>query len=191
MITKHQRGLRKMYLRMPERPLIGTRSLAAPPVKPYQPPFTKGGQYIREEDAAKLLTILAGPSPYQAYIRKVMTSQATAALPRKFLRIVSSPSEVPDTRLRRRFTTVESKIVGGTIDRRAGMIYMILAPGRRSDTRLELVLHEAVHLFAHQFMALVDADTFERTTEEDVSTRRTLAASRESFALVLAKVRLK
>jgi hypothetical protein len=181
MITKHQRGLRKMYFRMPERPLIGTGSLAAPPVKPYRPPFTKGGQYIREEDAAKLLTILAGPSPYQAYIRQVMTSQAAAALPRKFLRIVSSPSEVPDARLRRRFTTVESKIVGGTIDRRAGMIYMIPAPGRRSDTRLELVLHEAVHLFAHPFMALVDADTFERNYGRGCTNERDVGSFQRKF----------
>jgi hypothetical protein len=40
------------------------------------------------------------------------------------------------------------KIVGGTIDRCASMVYMIELPGRNDATRLEFALHELVHLFA-------------------------------------------
>jgi hypothetical protein len=165
-----------MYVRIADTLGLGDVPSAKPPSTSYRPPITKGGQYIREEDAGKLLTILSGPSPYQKYIWRAMTSKAASALPKRFLRIVSSPKEVPDERLRKRFVTVDNKIVGGTIDRRTGTIFMIPAPGRRSDTRLEFALHEAVHLFAHPFMALVDDKTFHRsygnscTTEADVGT---------------------
>jgi hypothetical protein len=165
-----------MYIRTPAVWGLGDLPSAKPAATPYRPPITKGGQYIGEEDAGKLLTILGGPSPYQEYIRRVMTSKAASALPNRFLRIVSSPKEVPGERLRKRFVSVDNKIVGGTIDRGTGTIYMIPAPGRRSDTRLEFALHEAVHLFAHPFMALVDDKTFQSsygrgcTTETDVGT---------------------
>jgi hypothetical protein len=163
-----------MYIRIPETRGLADLPSCNPTGRPYRPPFTKGGQYIREEDAGKLLTILAGPSHYQEYIQRVMNSKAFSAFPKKFLRIVSSPKEVPDERLRKRFVTVDNKIVGGTIDRRTGTIYMIPAPGRRNETRLEFALHEAVHLFAHPFMALVDDKTFQSsygrgcTAESDV-----------------------
>jgi hypothetical protein len=165
-----------MYIRTHETLRLDDVPSAKPAAKPYRAPITKGGQYVGEEDAGKLLTILAGPSPYQEYIRRVMTSKAASALPKRFLRIVSSPKEVPDERLRKRFLTIDNKIVGGTVDRRTGTIYMIPAPGRRSDTRLEFALHEAVHLFAHPFMALVDDNTFQSTygrsctAERDVGT---------------------
>jgi len=137
--------------------------------------FSTGGEYIRENDAAKLLALLSGPSCYQKYIQPLLKSQAVSALPARFLRIVSSPKEVPEY-LRGRFVTIKNKIVGGTIDRPAGMIYMVPAPGRRVDTRLEFALHEAVHLFAHPFMNLVDEKTFQKnygrscTTEPSVGT---------------------
>lgn len=165
-----------MYIRSPSTHGLAEVLSAKSPAQSYKPPITKGGQYIREEDAGKLLTIIAGPSPYQEYIRRVMTSKAASTLPKRFLRIVSSPKEVPDEQLRKRFVTVDNKIVGGTIDRRTGTIYMIPAPGRRSDTRLEFALHEAVHLFAHPFTDLVDDKTFQSsygrgcTTETDVGT---------------------
>jgi hypothetical protein len=123
--------------------------------------FSTGGEYIRENDAAKLLALLSGPSCYQKYIQPVLESKAASVLPRSFLRIVSSLSEVPE-HLRGRFVKVGDKIVGGTIDRRTGTIYMIPAPGRRIDTRLEFALHEGVHVFAHPFLALVDKKTFQR-----------------------------
>ena len=123
--------------------------------------FSSGGEYIRENAAAKLLALLSGPSCYQKYIQPVLKSQAASTLPRDFLRIVSSPSEVPK-HLRGRFTKDGDKIVGGTIDRRTGTIYMIPAPGRRIDNRLEFALHEAVHLFAHPFLAIVDRPTFQK-----------------------------
>jgi hypothetical protein len=149
-----------MYIRRPE-----VWNLSAPPgtnltVKRYQAPITNGGQFIQESDADKLLTILSGPSPYQNYIQPVMAVQASSKLPKKFLRIVSSPNDVP-SHLRGRFVKEGNKIVGGTIDRATGTIYMLPAPGRRVDTRLEFALHEAVHLFAHPFMGLVDEKSFQ------------------------------
>ncbi len=127
--------------------------------KPYQPPITNGGQFIREDDGDKVLTIITGPSRYQKYIQPIMTGQGTK-LPKQLLRIISSVSEAPK-HLRGRFEADNQKAVGGTIDRGTGTIYMLPPPGRRSDTRLEFAIHEAVHLFAHPFMSLVDENTFQ------------------------------
>jgi hypothetical protein len=127
--------------------------------KSYKPPFTKGGEAISEADGDKLLVILSGPSPYQDYILPVIAVQGSA-LPRKFLRIVTSLRQVP-ARLRRRFVRTGSTIVGGTIDRWTGTIYMIEAPGLRFRTRLEFALHEAVHLIGHPVIGRVNAGTFQ------------------------------
>jgi hypothetical protein len=150
-----------MYIRTREMLGLADVPSAKPTPKPCRPPFGTGGEYIREDDAAKLLAVLAGPSCYRKYIQPVLESKAASVLPKSFLRIVSSLSEVPE-HLRGRFVKVGDKIVGGTIDRRTGTIYMLPAPGRRIDTRLEFGLHEAVHLFAHPFLALVDEKTFRR-----------------------------
>jgi hypothetical protein len=148
-----------MYIRTPEMWGLGEPPSACPTGR--SPHFSTGGEYIREDDAAKLLALLSGPSCYQKYIQPVLESKAASILPRSFLRIVSSLSEVPE-HLRGRFAKGGDKIVGGTIDRRTGTIYMIPAPGRQIDTRLEFALHEAVHVFAHPFLALVDKNTFQR-----------------------------
>lgn len=60
-----------------EEPLLGQ-----PSTKQY-----KGGEAIGEKDGQKLLTILAGRSPYQDYILPVMATQGSA-LPKDFFRIV-------------------------------------------------------------------------------------------------------
>ena len=57
-----------MYIWIDERLGLEELPSAKLAVKPYKPPFTRGGAYIREQDGEKLLTILAGPSPYQYYI---------------------------------------------------------------------------------------------------------------------------
>jgi hypothetical protein len=103
----------------------------------------KGGQAIGEDDARKLLTILAGPSAYQRYLKKAMEQQATT-VPKRFLRIVTSMSQVPN-----HLRGVFEKNVGGTLDRWTRTIYMVPAPGLRFETRLQYALHECVHLFAH------------------------------------------
>jgi hypothetical protein len=165
-----------MYIRTPEAGSLDAPPSSKPTVNPYKSPFSTGGQYVGENDAQKLLTVLAGRSRYQDYIRQVMASKAASTLPKNFLRIVSSPKEVPE-HLRGRFVKVNNKIVGGTIDRRTGTIYLLEIPGVRGYTRLELTLHEAVHLFAHPFMTLVDDRTFQgsysapcRAGETDVGT---------------------
>ena len=93
-----------------------------------------------------------------------------------FLRIIASPKEVPE-HLRSRFTKSDGKMVGGTIDRRRGIIYLLEIPGVRGYTRFEYALHEAIHLFAHPIMTIVDDRTFEtnygrpfRRGETDVGT---------------------
>ncbi|HEX6729511.1 MAG TPA: hypothetical protein VF074_05850, partial [Pyrinomonadaceae bacterium] len=69
------------------------------------------------------------------------------------------------------------KMVGGTIDRRRGIIYLLEIQGVRGYTRFEYALHEAIHLFAHPIMTIVDDRTFEtnygrpfRRGETDVGT---------------------
>ena len=144
-----------MYLRVPE-----TNQLADPPAtKQYKPPIGDGGKFIREDDAGKILAILDGPSRYQDYLKPILT-EAKSKLPRKFFRIVTSEQEVP-AHLRGRFVKVGDKVVGGTIDRSNGVIYMLPPPGRTSDTRLEFALHEVIHLIAHPGLNLVDEQTFQ------------------------------
>ena len=117
--------------------------LGAPPSD-----FKKGGLPVGEDNAAPLLTILEGPSSYQPYLKRAMANRATT-LPARFLRVVTSIAQVPPY-LRRIFGgSVGGRIAGGTIDRWTRTIYVIPAPGRRVETRLEYALHECVHLFAH------------------------------------------
>src|SRR5215470_12197627 len=100
-----------MYIRTPMSSWLGQLP-SCQPVAGYKAPFSTGGEYVGENDSAKLLTILSGPSPYQKYIQQVMNSKAASALPKNFIRIVSSPNEVPDRRVRERFVTHDNKIVG-------------------------------------------------------------------------------
>ena len=122
--------------------------LRVAPATRYKPPFGTGGQPIGEDDARQLLTILAGPSPYQPYLARAMARHATTVPPR-FLRIVTNvASQVPKP-LQRLFVSGGGRLVGGTIDRWTRTIYVVRAPGLRTETRLEYALHECVHLFAH------------------------------------------
>ena len=75
-----------------------------------------------------------------------MANRATT-VPKKFLKIVTSVSQVPK-HLQRLFPH-GGRMTGGTIDRWTRTIYMIEPPGLRFHTRLEYTLHECVHLFAH------------------------------------------
>jgi hypothetical protein len=127
----------------------------------YRAPFSKGGEWVGEGDAEKLLTVLAGPSPFRTYIRPILVVRGSA-LPKKLLRIVNTPKGAPQ-HLSQRFTKdKDGKIVGGTIDRSKGTIYMLPAPGSRAHTRVQFALHELVHVFAHPFMDIVDDAEFER-----------------------------
>ena len=156
-----------------------------PPARTYQPPITKSGQFIREGDAGKVLTILTGPSPYQSYIQSVGTTQRSK-LPRNFLRIVASVTEVP-AHLQNRFRAGHNTVVGGTIDRAAGVIYLLPPPGRRSDTRLEFALHEAVHLFAHPFTHVIDDKTFRSTFRRSCGADDTVGTFQRVFCTGLGE----
>lgn len=149
-----------MYIRIPSSPNDAPSANLGGPNKA---PYSTGGQYVGEEDTGKLLTVLRGLSPYQHFIERRFTSGAAKRLPKNFLHIVSSPNQVPNKALRRRFVTVNNTIVGGTIDRAAGVIYMLELPKTPGYTRLELALHEAVHLFAHPFTSMIDDPTFRKT----------------------------
>ena len=131
------------------------------PVKSsYRAPFATGGEWVGESDVEKLLTVLAGPSPFRTYIQPILVVRGSA-LPAKLLRIVNTPSGAPK-HLQNRFTRDnDGKIVGGTIDRATGRIFMLRAPGSRAYSRVQFVLHEFVHLFAHPFMDIVDDADFE------------------------------
>ena len=142
--------------------------LGQPSGKPYKRPYDSGGIPIGEKDGPKLLTILAGPSPYQAYILQAMAIQGSTP-PRNFFRIVTNvSSQVPEP-LQHLFKASGGKMVAGTIDRWTRMIYMIEAPGLRNRTRLEYALHEGVHLFADPVVPApgscprVCVGTFQRT----------------------------
>ena len=121
---------------------FGVGFLGAPPAS-----FKKGGLPVSEGDAHHLLTILEGRSSYQPYLTRAMANRATT-VPKKFLRIVTSLSQVPK-HLRHLFVSHGGRKTGGTIDRWTRIIYMIEPPGLRDHTRLEYALHECVHLFAH------------------------------------------
>ncbi len=123
------------------------RDLGQPPGN-YRPPLDKGGQPVGEGDARHLLTILAGPSPYQPYLARAMAQHATT-LPSRFFRVVTSVGTQVPQPLRHLFGTSGGRLVGGTIDRWSRTVYVVPAPGLRAETRLEYALHECVHLFAH------------------------------------------
>jgi hypothetical protein len=112
----------------------------------YKPPINKGGQPVDEKDGKHLLTILAGPSPYQIYLARAMANAATT-VPGNFLRIVTSVKNQVPRHLQGMFTQ-GGGFTGATIDRWTRTIYAQPAPGLRMETRLEYALHEAVHLFA-------------------------------------------
>jgi hypothetical protein len=129
-----------MFIRVTDG--YGDGSLGAPPAS-----FKKGGLPVSEDDAHHLLTILEGRSPYQPYLTRAMANRAST-VPKKFLRIVTSLSQVPK-HLRHLFVSHGGRMTGGTIDRWTRTIYMIEPRGLRDHTRLEYALHECVHLFAH------------------------------------------
>jgi len=146
---------------------IGPR-LGQPSGKSYKPPYDSGGIPIEEKDGPKLLTILAGPSPYQTYIHQALAIQG-ATPPRNFFRIVTNVRSQVPAPLQHLFTASGGKMVAGTIDRWTRTIYMIQAPGLRNATRLEYALHEGVHLFADPVVPAtgscprVCVGTFQRT----------------------------
>jgi outer membrane protein OmpA-like peptidoglycan-associated protein len=128
-------------------PTLGEQWRLSGPAPAYRPPLDKGGQAVDDSNGKDLLTILAGPSPWQMYLTKAMANRATT-VPKNFFRIVTSVNSQVPKRLQNRFTSGSGGFVGGTIDRWTRTIYMVPAPGLRQETRLEYALHEAVHLFA-------------------------------------------
>jgi hypothetical protein len=130
----------------------GDGFIGAPPAR-YKPPFSKGGQPIGEGDARHLLTILAGPSPYQPYLARAMARHSTT-VPARFLRIVTSVRSQVPKHLQHLFASGGGGLVGGTIDRWTRTVYVVQAPGLRDQIRLEYALHECVHLFAHPHIPL-------------------------------------
>jgi len=175
-----------MYLRTPEAGRLAGPTVTNPCAQPQKPPITNGGQFIQENDAGKVLSIISGPSLYQRYILPLLGAQASSKLPKKFFRIVSSTSEVP-AHLRGRFVTVGNKVVAGTLDRATATIYMLPPPGRRSDTRLEFALHEAVHVLAHPFMTLVDERAFQNKYGRSCTAETSVGSFQRKFCFGLGE----
>ena len=118
------------------------------PAPAYRPPLSNGGQPVDDSHAPHLLTILGGPSRWQAHLAKAMASPA-ATVPKHFFRVVTSVSGQVPKHLQHLFGPGSGgSMIAGTIDRWTRTIYMVPAPGLRQETRLEYALHEAVHLFA-------------------------------------------
>ena len=118
------------------------------PAPAYRPPISNGGQPVDDSHGHHLLTILAGPSRWQAHLTKAMASPATR-VPNNFFRVVTSVSSQVPKHLQHLFGPgSDGTMIAGTIDRWTRTIYMVPAPGLRQETRLEYALHEAVHLFA-------------------------------------------
>ena len=129
-------------------PGFGGRWQFAGPAPAYRPPISNGGQPVDDSHGPHLLTILAGPSRWQAHLTKAMASPATA-VPKHFFRVVTSVSGQVPKHLQHLFRPgSDGSMIAGTIDRWTRTIYMVPAPGLRQETRLEYALHEAVHLFA-------------------------------------------
>src|SRR5262245_1908082 len=128
-----------MYISIPISDGENAPLLGQPGAKQYRPPFTKGGEPVGEQAGQKLLTILAGPSPYQDYILPVMAAQGSA-LPNDFFRIVTNVKTQVPAPLQGLFAMSEGKLVGGTVDRWTRTIYAVQAPGLRGATRLEYAL---------------------------------------------------
>ena len=135
-----------MFLSSDPRP--GERWYLSGPTPSYRPPIDKGGLPVDGSHGQHLLTILAGPSRWQAHLTKAMANRATT-VPRNFFRVVTSVRNQVPRHLQHLFRPrSDGSMVAGTIDRWTRTIYMVPAPGLRQETRLEYALHEAVHLFA-------------------------------------------
>ncbi len=99
---------------------------------------------IREGDFEKVLAVLAGPSPWQQYIRESLRL-ARQNLPSRPFRVLS----------RREFEQIMGPDVDvshtpGVTDKRTGTISMLEYFGGSSQaTYLHAALHEAVHLVSH------------------------------------------
>ncbi len=99
---------------------------------------------IREGDFEKVLAVLAGPSPWQQYIRESLRL-ARQNLPSRPFRVLS----------RREFEQimgpdVDVSHIPGMTDKRTGTISMLEYFGGSSQaTYLHAALHEAVHLVSH------------------------------------------
>lgn len=135
-----------MYVRMRTDVETGAGRLGQP-AKAYKAPFSGGGEAVGEQHAQSLLKVLAGPSPYQPYVAKVLGAHG-ADIPTSFVRVVTNVrTQVPEA-LRGLFRSSGAGLVGGTVDRWTRTVYVIQAPGLRNATRLEYALHECVHLLA-------------------------------------------
>jgi hypothetical protein len=106
-----------------------------------------GEERIREEDFESVLTVLAGPSPWQQYIRANLRI-TRQHLPRRPFRVVKY-AELAETM---RALGDEQNIghIPGVTDKRTGTIIMQEWFGVNSNaTFLGAALHETVHLVSH------------------------------------------
>jgi hypothetical protein len=102
---------------------------------------------ITENDGAFILTILGGPSPWQQFLQRNLTSHRRT-LPSKPIRICDE----------REFADSYRKVHGepapanaqGFVNRRSGMMILKEFPQRSiRKSKLGIAVHEAVHLFSH------------------------------------------
>jgi len=129
-------------------PMYSTTRLAeSPTTAVYVRPFGSAEQDITESDAAHILTILGGPSPWQQYLQHNLAAYQNT-LPAKPIRICNASEFVRS--YNRIFGESPPVDAQGFVDRRNGIMVLKEFPsGNRGKTKVGLVLHEAVHLFSH------------------------------------------
>jgi SAM-dependent methyltransferase len=109
--------------------------------------FRSAEDRVYEDDFEAVLTVLAGPSPWQEYIRENLRV-ARQNLPRRAFRVVNSEEFVRT--MRALGEDGDMAHIPGVTDKRAGIITMQEFFGKNShQTFLGAALHEAVHLVSH------------------------------------------
>jgi hypothetical protein len=109
--------------------------------------FRSAEDRVSEDDFEAVLTVLAGASPWQEYIRENLRV-ARQNLPRRPFRIVGSEEFIQTMRALGEGDDMAH--IPGVTDKRAGIITMQEFFGRNSHaTFLGAALHEAVHLVSH------------------------------------------
>jgi hypothetical protein len=109
--------------------------------------FRSAEDRIYEDDFEAVLTVLAGASPWQEYIRENLRA-ARQNLPRHPFRVVKSEEFVQT--MRALGESGDMTHIPGVTDKRSGIITMQEFFGRNSHvTFLGAALHETVHLVSH------------------------------------------
>lgn len=109
--------------------------------------FSSAERDITDKDAAPILTILGGPSPWQQFLQQNLATHRRT-LPAKPIRICDEREFASS--YRRVHQEAPSADTQGFVDRRNGMMILKEFPiGNIGKSKVGIAVHEAVHLFSH------------------------------------------